>query len=433
MGKRRFLLIMPFILLLLITVVAVVKGRVNYVEEQNKLIASVEEYLEDELYVRCIPAYEKACSYDTEQTPELEKQLLEIYWAYGDIDSYYELIASRIDKETAEVDEYIAIADYFISDNEYTEGMDIIRKGIKLYDDKDLRDYYEEHHYEYIYISGRYNDMLATEGGLIPVRNGEEWGYLSSSGKLITGMIYEELTPFSGEYAIAKIDGTYYCINNNFDKWSVDKNSLDGVKPFSEGYARGIIDNQWCFVNSEMRINDIRVEWIGAYSEGMAGFSDNGKYGFFDTDFDIVIEADYDGVATNDFEQCFNSGRAFVKDDEGYIMIDEKGEQVGNQTFEEACAFLSSGSLAAVKQDGKWGFVNTDGEIIIKCQFSNAKSFSENGLAAVSDGDKWGFINADGNVVIDYIYKDVRPFVGITAQVCYQDGWMLISLLDSGY
>lgn len=85
--------------------------------------------------------------------------------------------------------------------------------------------------------------------------------------------------------------------------------------------------------------------------------------------------------------------------------------------------------MFVASQDGKWGFIDDEGEIVIKPVFQEAKSFS-NGLAAVYDGEKWGFINKDGDLVIDYQFRDVDYFTedGICFVSTYEDLYYMITL-----
>ena len=67
---------------------------------------------------------------------------------------------------------------------------------------------------------------------------------------------------------------------------------------------------------------------------------------------------------------------------------------------------ITRDGLIAICKNGKWGFVNTSGEVIIKPTYDEARSFS-NGVAAVKKDDKWGFINKDNKLVIDFQFTDV--------------------------
>lgn len=56
----------------------------------------------------------------------------------------------------------------------------------------------------------------------------------------------------------------------------------------------------------------------------------------------------------------------------------------------------------------KWGYINKEGQFVIKPRFQKASDFSE-GLAAVQVGDKWGYIDKQGRFVIspqfDFTWK----------------------------
>ena len=53
--------------------------------------------------------------------------------------------------------------------------------------------------------------------------------------------------------------------------------------------------------------------------------------------------------------------------------------------------FIYNG-FVKVKLDGKYGFINEDGEEIISCQYEDADAFSD-GVAKVKSAEGWGFVN----------------------------------------
>ena len=55
-----------------------------------------------------------------------------------------------------------------------------------------------------------------------------------------------------------------------------------------------------------------------------------------------------------------------------------------------------SEGLAPVKKNGKWGFINTKGDLVIPCEYDFAYSFS-NGVALVELNNKYGYIDKYGN------------------------------------
>lgn len=122
--------------------------------------------------------------------------------------------------------------------------------------------------------------------------------------------------------------------------------------------------------------------------------------------------------------QAFSEGKAAVKMDGKWGYIDRSGTWVIEPHFLDARAF--SDGLAPVRQetlveteDGglkemkRWGFINVEGEAAIDWQFHQALPFSE-GLAAVAvavpDEHEydWGYIDRDGNYVIEPQYRSYK-------------------------
>lgn len=66
-------------------------------------------------------------------------------------------------------------------------------------------------------------------------------------------------------------------------------------------------------------------------------------------------------------------------------------------------------NLKSIEYNGKYGFINDKGKIVIDTQFDDIKEFQE-GLAAVSLYGKWGFINKKGKFVIQPQYSKVGDF-----------------------
>jgi hypothetical protein len=58
-----------------------------------------------------------------------------------------------------------------------------------------------------------------------------------------------------------------------------------------------------------------------------------------------------------------------------------------------------SEGLGRISINGKWGFINEQGKVVVAPRFDNLWSFSE-GMAPAMLGHKWGFINAAGKIVI---------------------------------
>ena len=84
-----------------------------------------------------------------------------------------------------------------------------------------------------------------------------------------------------------------------------------------------------------------------------------------------------------------------------------------------------SEGLAPVAKDGKYGFINKQGDGSVAFQFDEANGFCD-GMAAVRKGRKWGFINQSGQKVIPFLYDEVIDFGDGLAPVKAEGKWMVI-------
>ena len=113
------------------------------------------------------------------------------------------------------------------------------------------------------------------------------------------------------------------------------------------------------------------------------------------------------------------SGPLFVIEEQGkFGYIDRRGRVVIPSRFDYAFDFsegLAPANLGADKGGigGKWGYIDTAGRFVIKPRFTLAEPFAE-GLAAaavkVGGEDSYGYINHSGRFVIKPQYTETSPF-----------------------
>lgn len=188
----------------------------------------------------------------------------------------------------------------------------------------------------------------------------------------------------------------FYRINCNFLGES-DSTRFDSFNGFYEGYAvvskngkYGLIDDQWQ-VTIPIEFKDLGVVNEGSivYYDEHSGFS-----GLLDVNGNVIVEAKYSEI------HCFNNGLA---------------------------AFLSN--------DGKWGFMDTNFQIVIKPKFLNINFYKPDphrhpfneGLANVqTQNNKWNFINNKGTIVIAGNFLFAKSFINGKAEVYKDNKWYKI-------
>lgn len=83
-------------------------------------------------------------------------------------------------------------------------------------------------------------------------------------------------------------------------------------------------------------------------------------------------------------------------------------------------------SIFAKKENGKWGFVGKEGNVVVDYQFDEATEVNEYGYAGVKKDGKWGVIDRNGNIIVDCIYEisnqENPNFIGEYYEVSYGNG-----------
>ena len=164
--------------------------------------------------------------------------------------------------------------------------------------------------------------------------------------------------------------------------------------------------------------------------------SDNGsylslsasRYGFVDLNGKIVIEPQWDEVSGPQLEELdkvagFSSGVAAVKRDGKWGWIDKTGRLflpplASPPNFHEG--------LSSFERDGKWGYMDTTGTVVIQPEWEEAGEFS-GGYAGVKRGGKWGGIDKTGRLVTPlgrYERLYFQPEIGL---------WLIAVGKKSGY
>jgi hypothetical protein len=186
--------------------------------------------------------------------------------------------------------------------------------------------------------------------------------------------------------------------------------------------------------NNVIWILEPKYDWIDQFNEGLAPFCDDGKWGYIDREFKIIIKPQFDQVLG------FSEDLACVKIDGKWGFINREGIMVIEPQFDDLPDSFSEGLVRIAKYDkdinsfregasisvrSKFGFADREGNIIIEPQYRHATHFSE-GLASVGDDGKNGYINRYGVFIIEPIFEHALSFCNNKALVCIDQKWGFI-------
>lgn len=203
-------------------------------------------------------------------------------------------------------------------------------------------------------------------------------------------------------------------LKTNLDYFAfVNTRFSEGLASFKENSKYGFIDETGAVAIKPL------FDSVSSFSEDFAEIEINEKSGFIDKTGKILIQPQYDNT------WGFTNGFALVgikngADEEGFVkykwgFIDKEGKIVVGKTknknigkFDDAEPF--SEGLAPVRIGKKWGYVNEKDQIIIKPQFKIAKQFSEELAPVTINGKKWGFIDKTGKFIIQPQFTNAEDF-----------------------
>ena len=129
-----------------------------------------------------------------------------------------------------------------------------------------------------------------------------------------------------------------------------------------------------------------------------AGMGD--ETGLFDMQGKQVLPMKYSKIETAKTMMRLTSpeNKTGLADSSGRVLIEPQYDHINPY-------YLSNGLMPA-RQNNKWGYVNTQGKEVIKCEYESSGQFRR-GFALIKMNGKWGIINTKNKLVVpceyDYI------------------------------
>ena len=264
-------------------------------------------------------------------------------------------------------------------------------------------------------------------------------GVYDLEGNMILPIQYENIT-FAGKYLNANKDGKLLVFDVTGTLQNEDSyKSLDTV---ADGKYSITINrnNQYGVIDSnKTNILENKYSYIEYTFDNYFIVSLEGKSGVLDANNNIIIPVEKDIIqnirgtnmiqvidsATNTSEfynkkmekvATQNDARIYIKDN--YIEVAsanniEYFDFDGNK--QEANKIFNGNKIFAKQQDGKWGYVDKDGNTVVEFKYEMATNINEYGFGAIKLNGKWGVIDKDANIIKEPTYdlSDYDPkFIG---------------------
>ncbi len=303
-------------------------------------------------------------------------------------------------------------------------------------------------------IPNEYQLIEYDEGNnIFTIAMNKKYGVANIDGKIIVPAEYNQID-ITGIYIYAKneqgttvydtfgnqanIDTDIAILNTSNEKYKIRINNKNGTKYGVIGKnGEQIIDEKYTY-----------VEYL--YDNYFIASDANSKLGIIDDKDNVKIQFGNDSLqkidGTDVIETTEASGnvkklysrtmekicelsdsnvefkgeyiKIFNKDDVKYF--DKQGKELKNTEV------YPNNTLFATKVDGKWGFANKSGTVVVEPKYDEVTEFNSYGYAAVKQDGKWGAINVNGDITAEIQYvldDDIEPsFIGKYYQIKYGFG-----------
>jgi hypothetical protein len=225
-------------------------------------------------------------------------------------------------------------------------------------------------------------------------------------------------------YGLEDANGNIIVPAGRYSQITMGSNYLLRVRAIGSGQRFGLIDRSGReVVPAEFYNLDFSEGfWLGRRVGGVSTNEDtNRRCVFFNSLGEDVFSVEWENA------QSFRDGFAAVRRNGKWGFIDTTGNVAVSFNYNSSsCITRFSEGLIAVRVDGKWGYINKSENVVIPFTFDEALSFSE-GLAAVKSSDKWGFIDISGDVVIPFLYDNAQLFSDGLVAVVSDNKWGFIN------
>ncbi len=272
---------------------------------------------------------------------------------------------------------------------------------------------------------------------IITGENGK-FGVINYSNQVVLEPKYDKIEKISENdmYLVVK-DQKQILINKNEEE--ILNNGYDQIIEILKNQENGVIytkNNQYGVMKlTGETIITPEYEELKEAKSGMFIAKQNGKYGVINLQKETQIPFNYTAVTyhekaniyigekedyTNDIIDNNHTTRQTgilmdLDEEKGYIELKQNQEdKYYNFKFEEKkiSEIYTNHTLFKSKKDGKYGFVDKDGKVVVDYQFDDATKQNTYGYAAIKKDGKWGAINSNGEIVQEPTY-DLEDYLKI--------------------
>lgn len=410
MKKINIVIAVVLVALCAVGWISIASQKASKAVTANKYIEDADSWVEKGLYQRAIGNYELAL--EEKPTEEL----------YCKIDATYQLRYKEAPEETLSpymeflnraVTAYPAneqLVDnfyyYYKIKGKYKEIYNCLSQAVKNgYDTDEVLKQLREVRYAYEIKRGGFSGIKQSDGKFYTMSRNNAWNLYDIEGGYLFSKEYEYMSVPSDEGVVVTDDNDSRIIDTNGMVLGIFENKITASGVFAEKMVAASTGDKYSYYNDFAEKQFGNYDVAGMFQDGLAAVCENGKWMLIDKTGEAKSQV-FEEIVLDKMGRYIVNDLILAKVSDGtYKLYDKKWKEKATLECDDV-DILTIDGLIAICQNGKWGYMNLEGEVVIQPQFSNARSFS-NGLAAVFNGEKWGFIDKNGDLVVEYKFTDV--------------------------
>lgn len=249
---------------------------------------------------------------------------------------------------------------------------------------------------------------------IINSKRDQKWGFMDKKGNNVTGFIYDYVSSIDNKsFYNAKKNGKeiiIYASDSKVKEIDAELRLLPEKyrrnPPFYDGFEVIIKDNKCGYINKKGEIV-IEPQYSNAstFFNGIAWVKDEKENEFLiDTEGKIVLNLTEKNLKCS----SYSDGILAVSDNGKHYYINSKGEKISEEY--DKC-YNSVEGRAMVIKNKKCGYIDSStGKLVVDCMYGESSGDFSAGVACVEKDGKYGFIDKEGNVVIDFNYISASQF-----------------------
>ena len=266
------------------------------------------------------------------------------------------------------------------------------------------------------------------KNGYITVNSENKYGIIGFSGEKILDNNYEKIENIYGEkYFVIRENGKEQLIDKQGNK--IITEGFDEIKQIANSGIVYTKQNKYGLKDFEGNtkieptydnLKEINKDIFSATKDGKVGIIDQEQNEKLEFEYKeihyyeiagiyIADDENYNSkILNSNFETKITGILSEINTNEGYLKIkQDENYKYYNFKFEEKNIqdILPKNKIYTNKQNGKYGFIDNKGNQVVECIYDDATELNKYGYAAVKKDGLWGAINSDGKVIIEPTYK----------------------------